>query len=239
MFVPSDSAVSLEVGSQILHNAVIRASDHELATLKRSRKAQATCSSPRYFKTAWTLMEKARPKRVLDVGCGEGCFWQGLAEQGPLPEVLGLDKDREALNTARELHPELSFAHCDLLDYDDHGQSFDLVVATEVLEYQEQPERFLEKICRHTRGSVLLSVPLAKWFRIGNFLAGRDLLRLGRPADHLQQWNVDTFQRFVHPFMDVLHLETVAARIVLLGRSREIEYEALQGDELFVEGCRQ
>src|SRR5438067_184333 len=39
----------------------------------------------RFFRRLRAWIDALAPKSVLDFGCGEGFFWQRLAEWGPLP----------------------------------------------------------------------------------------------------------------------------------------------------------
>ena len=68
-------------------------------------------------------------------------------------------------------------------------EQFDLVVASEVLEHLYEPERFLERLCRLSRGPVLLTVPHEPWFRLCNLLRGRDATAGWIEADEL--WQAD------------------------------------------------
>src|SRR4051812_34507544 len=45
------------------------------------------------------------PKRVLDVGCGDGTSTALIAERWPDAEVVGIDKSRDSLGRARQMYP--------------------------------------------------------------------------------------------------------------------------------------
>ena len=72
--------------------------------------------------------------RILDLGCGRGWLSRALAARG---EVLGADVTAAAVERARELFPGLRFERTDVEGLlASHGEaSFDLVVASEVLEH--------------------------------------------------------------------------------------------------------
>src|SRR3989344_5189322 len=90
------------------------------------------------------LREKiGRGKRVLDVGCRDGALTAAFAEGN---EVLGLDIDMHALETARRTLG-IQVRHVDLnADWGLEAESFDAVVAAEVLEHLYYPEKVIEKI---------------------------------------------------------------------------------------------
>jgi 2-polyprenyl-3-methyl-5-hydroxy-6-metoxy-1,4-benzoquinol methylase len=100
-------------------------------------------------------------ERVLDVGCGEGCFAAELARAGA--EVVGIDVAAEPLRRARERHPEL----VDLRRLPSAGTwpledaSFDAVWAGEVIEHVADTAGWLSELRRVLRsgGVLLLSTP--------------------------------------------------------------------------------
>jgi 2-polyprenyl-6-hydroxyphenyl methylase/3-demethylubiquinone-9 3-methyltransferase len=101
-------------------------------------------------------------ERVLDVGCGEGCFAAELVRAGA-EVVVGLDVAAEPLRRARERHPEL----VDLRQMSAAGAwplkdaSFDVVWAGEVIEHVADTAGWLSELRRVLRsgGLLLLSTP--------------------------------------------------------------------------------
>ncbi len=84
--------------------------------------------------------------RVLDLGCGDGCFLRMLKEHGA--EVLGLEIDPELIAECisngvpvvqSDLDAEFGFA--------DDG-SFDLVILSQTLQQMRRPDQILRKIVR-------------------------------------------------------------------------------------------
>lgn len=76
-------------------------------------------------------VERLKPGRVLDIGCGEGADAVWLAQQGW--EVTGLDVSGVALERARawaaENDVDVTWVHSGLLEADLPPASFDLVIA--------------------------------------------------------------------------------------------------------------
>lgn len=68
-------------------------------------------------------------RRVLDAGCGRGGTARFVQDAG-WGRVSGLDIEGDSVRRAQALHPDLSFATCDVLDVADHFPSgFDLIYA--------------------------------------------------------------------------------------------------------------
>ena len=84
----------------------------------------------------------------------------------------------------------------DVYDLPFPSRSYDLVLCLEVLEHLADPARALREIRRVSRQACLLSVPHEPFFRLGNVARGKNLSRLGDPADHVQHWGAAGFTDF-------------------------------------------
>lgn len=150
-------------------------------------------------------------RRVLDVGCRYGALTRAYAAGN---EVVGIDVDRDALAEAAKLGIETIWADADEpLPFAD--ESFDAVVAGEVLEHLRDPAGLLVEARRVLRpgGTLVGSVPNA--FRLKNrlrFLAGRD-----PEADptHLHLFSPARLRDLLAGFDDV-RLAFVASRFLRL-----------------------
>ncbi len=107
------------------------------------------------------IVEIARdlsPQSVLDVGCGDGRF---LGLLGPeVPRRVGVDLSERAVRFARAFQPDVEFQVVNATDLD---ETFDLVVAIEVLEHiaPDCVRDFLRSLSARVRpgGNLIISVP--------------------------------------------------------------------------------
>jgi SAM-dependent methyltransferase len=112
-------------------------------------------------------------RRVLDVGCRYGALTRAYLDGN---EVVGVDVDRQALAQAARLGIETHWADADApLPFGD--ESFDVVVAGELLEHIRDPAGLVAEARRVLRpgGRLVASVP--NGFRLKHrlrFLAGRE-----------------------------------------------------------------
>ena len=97
------------------------------------------------------------PGSVLDVGCGDGLFLSMAKEK--ISNGTGLDISAEGIRQAREKNPNMTFIHTEnaRLPFDDN--SFETVVALDVLEHTLQPEELLRELRRVSAHFVIISVP--------------------------------------------------------------------------------
>jgi len=96
--------------------------------------------------------------RMLDIGCGTGDLAAALARDIPCRDAVGVDFVAELVESARTEHPDIEFCVGALPRLDFPAESFDLVVASEVLYYlnPEQREAARGEIRRVLRGDGLL-----------------------------------------------------------------------------------
>lgn len=113
----------------------------------------------RYNRIAECLKGKALS--VLDLGCGSGYGSALLARAGL--QVTGIDMDNLPITYAKRLYTgnTITFACQPLEELIQVGEKFDAVVASEVLEHNDDYASFLEMLTAVTRteGEVALSVP--------------------------------------------------------------------------------
>jgi SAM-dependent methyltransferase len=141
---------------------------------------------------------------VLDFGCGEGLLLQELKKRNIYFEsLLGIDIREDALEQARSLHPDYLFEKKDILQWDCKPKSFDLIIASEVLEHLIEPERVMVRITELCRKDILLTVPWEPWFRLMNLLRGRDIRHFGNHPEHVNLWAFNEFLRFVNKYASV------------------------------------
>jgi SAM-dependent methyltransferase len=148
-------------------------------------------------------------RRILDVGCRAGALTQAYL---PGNDVVGIDVDREALAEAAKLGIRTVWADAQRrLPFGD--ESFDVVVAGEVLEHLANPQALVEEAFRVLRpgGTFVGSVPNA--FRLKSrlrFLFGRS------PSDDptmVQLLSPSALAELLRDFEET-QLEFVASRFI-------------------------
>jgi SAM-dependent methyltransferase len=144
----------------------------------------------------------AEHAHVLDAGCGSG---YGAAELGSAAAVIGVDISADAVVHARHAFskPGVHFVQgaCESLPF--AGESFDLVVAFEVIEHLEGWQRMLAEARRVLRpaGVLLVSTPNKAWYNESRAAAGPN-------PYHVREFEYGEFKAALEAVFPHVHLWT-------------------------------
>lgn len=150
-----------------------------------------------FYKDLVSAVKDLEIESVLDVGCGEGFTLNRLKEEGIGKKLEGVDFLDSAIRIGKNLHPDLTLKQGNIYELEYKNNSFDLVMATEVLEHLEDPRKGLKELIRVSKKYLLLSVPNEPFFIGANFLRGKNLRRWGNDIEHIQHWSSGGFESFV------------------------------------------
>ncbi len=141
------------------------------------------------------------PRRILDLGCGDGYLSNLLQQHYPQAEIWGIDISKTAIAAGNKKYKNINFILGDAekkLPFTDNF--FDIVISGEHIEHLRDVDTYLEEINRVTKdyGYLLMTTPnLASWIN-------RILLLFGRQPWYLEaslRKNLPIFQigSFVFP----------------------------------------
>ena len=177
--------------------------DRPVGTARSDNEGKYRSSNPvvrrlvaRFLECVGDLVEAQRPRRILEVGCGEGIVIEYLSGRVPGARFDGVELDPGALARGRRRCATAALFQADAYELPFARKSHDLVLCLEVLEHLREPGRALKEIRRVARAGCLLSVPHEPFFRLGNLVRGKNLLGLGNPTDHIQHWGARGFAAF-------------------------------------------
>ena len=153
-----------------------------------------------FLDDAVSMVEATCAKSVLDVGCGEGFVSSRLCDK----HLVGVDISRSALNLAMQNSPGAAFALGDIYRLPFGEKSFDLVMAMEVLEHLEEPEKAIAELGKLSKKYCLFSVPNEPYFRIMDLLRGKNIVRLGSDVEHVNHWSEKRFAELVSGDFDIV-----------------------------------
>jgi ubiquinone/menaquinone biosynthesis C-methylase UbiE len=149
-----------------------------------------------------TIVPLEKISNVIDIGCGEGFVINCL----DLPAITGVDISKNALKVAKDKNQKCNLCAGSVYDLSFKKNSFDLVIATEVLEHLEEPDSALKEIRRVSKNYCIFSVPNEPYFRTMNFLRGKNLTRFGNDLEHVQNWSSGKFLRLIETYFDIVEV---------------------------------
>jgi ubiquinone/menaquinone biosynthesis C-methylase UbiE len=147
-----------------------------------------------------TQVDKLDINNILDAGCGEGFVIEHLKGRN----IVGLDKYRGALKVARDMNEEKNFCLSNIYGIPFKDDSFDLVMALEVIEHLKYPDKALNEIKRVTKKYCLISVPDDPYYSMMNMLRFHHMTRLGRDPQHIQKWSSKKFVKYLSSYFDII-----------------------------------
>ncbi len=154
---------------------------------------------------------------VLEVGCGEGHL-AGYVGRLKEFDIEAVDISAEILKIAAESYKEIRFRQVSAYHLPYRDNSFDLVLASEVLEHLDNPVRALEEGWRVTRKYCVFSVPNEPVWRIANLMRFRYISRFGNTPGHVQHWSKQQFIKLISEKFEVLKIRLPFPWIVVLGK---------------------
>ena len=162
-----------------------------------------------------TRIQRALPfikGKVLDVGCGVG----KLAEYIGPENYVGIDKDPESVNTAKEQHPNHKFYLSDRPDTIE--DKFDTVVALAVIEHVDNPIEFMIhlKSLLATKGLIVITTPHPRSDFIHHFGSSIGLFSRLAHEEHKELLDKDKMSQIAHQ----ANLRLIAIKTFLLGMNQ-------------------
>ena len=150
-----------------------------------------------FYSTLISLVRPLLPKTVLDAGCGEGFTLNKLMSNQIGQIIEGVEYTKEAITLGKKLFPKAKIEQGSIYSLPYKNNSFDLVLCNEVLEHLENPQKALLEITRVSKKYIILSVPNEPFFRLANFLRGKNILRFGNDHGHINHWNFISFKKYL------------------------------------------
>jgi 2-polyprenyl-3-methyl-5-hydroxy-6-metoxy-1,4-benzoquinol methylase len=158
-----------------------------------------------FERTLEELFAAAKPKSLLDVGCGEGVLVHKWAQALGEARVVGIDLEEPSIQAGWEQRQarnlEYRVMRAENLPFSD-GE-FDLVTAIEVLEHVPDPEHTLAEMARCAKRHLLVSVPREPLWRMLNMARGAYWLQLGNTPGHLNHWSKRSFAELLSRYGEV------------------------------------
>jgi len=149
-----------------------------------------------FFAALDASLPRTSPGRILEVGVGEGEVTSRLAARWPDASICGVDLPDDAL-AASWAGQDFAPVFGDIGHLPFGVDTFDLVLAIEVLEHVPYPDVALAELARVARRDVVLSVPREPIWCAANLARGKYVRDLGNTPGHVNHWSKGAFNELV------------------------------------------
>lgn len=186
----------------------------------RSRNPLHRLLMNRFLASARKLLDELDFESVIEVGCGPGDLADRLFVRDARRPIqfLGIDVGIDQISLARSRCPSLQFEHGSAYELPATVQSFDLVVACEVLEHLANPNKALKEMQRVAKKWLLVSVPWEPAWRILNFARGKYVKDWGDTPGHIQHFSRREIVGLVSLYFEVVQVVSPFPWTMLLAR---------------------
>lgn len=143
-------------------------------------------------------IEKTGMRKIIDIGCGEGYGINALKALDKNLVFFGLDNRFSALawgNKQIITNEPVLCGNAMKLPFE--NDAFPLITCMEVLEHLTEPDLCLQELIRISSEYLIISVPHEPFFRIANFMRGKNIARLGNDIGHVNWFNRRKFKRLI------------------------------------------
>jgi 2-polyprenyl-3-methyl-5-hydroxy-6-metoxy-1,4-benzoquinol methylase len=159
-----------------------------------------------FFRKIYQEIKKNNPKKIIDLGCGEGFIENFLLNKKYKTKMIGIDINPDSVEYAKKNNPGAKFLTGDILNLK-IKDNFDLVLMLEVLEHLSQPGKALET-AKSLSKKLLVSVPWEPWFSWLYLSIGLNLKRLGKHPEHCQFFNRQSLESLLKKYFRTVEVKS-------------------------------
>lgn len=174
-------------------------------------------ANAQFFNSIINNIKKENPKKILDVGCGEGNLFGKLVKNYSKAKIIGIDYSAKSIKAAKK-YGDARVGSIYSLKF--KNKEFDLVTCFEVLEHLDNPRKALKELIRVGK-IILITVPNDPIMRACNLIRGKYLETLGNFPDHVNHWTIISFKKFLQKQKNRTKIKHIGMGIWLMAIIKE------------------
>ena len=146
-----------------------------------------------FIQNVLKTLKELNPKSILDIGCGTGYIIKKI-ENSLDVEIVGCDINTNRLSIASKVFGR-KLVTADITKLPFKNSSFDAVIAVEIIEPLNDIDAAISEIKRVSKNYVIITVPNEPFFKLANFLRGKNIKTFGNIPDHIHQFNKHSLEK--------------------------------------------
>lgn len=174
----------------------------------------------KFFRSIEKILSQVQVNEILEMGCGFGFSTQYISNILTGKNFQASELNLDLVKEAQKRNPGIEIQQESIYSLKRDINSFDLIIALEVLEHLKDPELALKELHRVTSRYCLLSVPQEPLWRILNICRLKYLKQLGNTTGHIQHWSKNEFIRFLKPYFNVKQIRMPLPWMVVLAEKK-------------------
>ncbi len=115
------------------------------------------------------VIEKLKPETLVEVACGDGFVLQEISKIKNPPKLTGVEISEKRINRCKQKPFKADYVLGDIVNLPFKDNSFDVVIATEILEHIPNYQKAISELNRITKpnGHIIITFPNELNLRLG------------------------------------------------------------------------
>lgn len=173
-----------------------------------------------YKFTLQSLIQDIPIDTCLEIGSGEGYIIDYILSTKPEIQIFGSDIGFSVVSLAKTDRKFVKWFVLDGKNIPIKENSFDIVLACEVLEHIEKPNDVLKEINRVSKKYVIISVPFEPFWRILNIMRLKYLSSIGNTPGHINHWSIKGIIKLVEVYFQPIDIRISFPWIFIKAKKR-------------------
>jgi ubiquinone/menaquinone biosynthesis C-methylase UbiE len=156
-----------------------------------------------YRKNLLNFLVNLDIRTVLDIGSGKGDLISLISADRPDMRFFGSDLWKDDTNLKYKNRTPIQWISANGEHLPFRKSSFDLILACEVLEHVDNPNKVLSEIQRVTKKYSLVTVPWEPIWKVLNIVRMKYLENYGNTPGHIHNWSKKNIEKLVRNFFAI------------------------------------
>lgn len=161
----------------------------------------------------WLEKENLTNRKLLDAGCGKAPLLRELQHMQRNIKLYGIDISEERIQQAKKNSSGLTLKVGDIERMEFKDETFDFVIACEVFEHLDYPQKAIKECHRvlKDKGQLLISIPCIWGLKLMGYLTFQPAFVISdwKGREHFRKFNKKKFEILIPPYFEIADYQLV------------------------------